>query len=214
MLTVGPQFCSTPGSCAGGHGAGNTHTFTKGNIYFAMVASGGFPPFSVAGGGNLFTLVSQVTTGSTNYLGLYVYAPTTTHTGAFWFEYSPNGSCWDYGKGWEVSGVPNGTNGTVAIRQIVTGSGTSANPSITMAPLNPANAVFAAFVNSSATFSGTPESPFSQLWDEGCSSYPGATYGMTNINGSDNTPSFTAASSTWAGIAVEFRANRLITLIN
>lgn len=210
LLTFGPNYCS---GCTGGHGGGNTQTFTKGKIYIAITASAGFAPASVAAGPNAFTLVSQVTVGS-RYLGLYVYAPLSTHTGAFWFEYSPNGSCYDYGKGYEISGVPSGSNGIVAIKQVVTNSGTSADPSITLSALSSGNAVMAFFINSSGDFTGSPESPFTELWDEGCVTYPISTYGMRNISGSDNTPSFTAASSTWAGIAIELRSGRKVAVIN
>lgn len=211
MITTGPNYC-TPG-CTGGHGSGNTQTFVVGNVYIAITASAGFPPASVSAiGYGAFTLASQMIVGGDKYLGVYTYAPTVTHSAAFWFEYSPNGSCGDYGKGYEISGVPNGTNGGVAIRQIVTNSGTSANPSITMAPLNPANAVMAFFINDATSFSGTPESPFTEIWDVDCASYPYSTYGMQNLNGSDNTPTVTAASSTWAGIAIELRLNRRVSV--
>lgn len=209
MITSGMNYCA---GCVGGHGSGNTQTYVVGRVYIAVVASAGFPPANVAAGGNLFTLASQMIVGGNRYLGVYTYAPLTTHTGAFWFEYSPNGSCGDYQRGYEIAGVPNGTNGAVAIRQIATNSGTSADPSITMAPLNPANAVMAFFINDAGTFTGTPESPFTTLWDEACGVYPFSTYAMQNLNGSDNTPTVTAASSGWAGIAIELRLNRRVSI--
>src|SRR6187549_838013 len=102
LITIGPQYCGPP--CAGGHGAGNTKTFTVGNVYIAIVASAGFPPAAVSAiGYGPFTLVSQVVVGGDRYLGVYTYAPAVTHTAAFWFEFSPNGSCFEYAKGYEVS---------------------------------------------------------------------------------------------------------------
>lgn len=100
----------------------------------------------------------------------------------------------------------SGTNGSGAIIQAVTNnSDATANPNVTMAALTGVrNSVISVFTNDAAAFGGTPESGWTQLTTGDFSN--NNVYVMTRNTTTDNTPTVTAASSDWAGIAIEIKS--------
>jgi hypothetical protein len=117
----------------------------------------------------------------------------------------------------KYTGAQLGGNGLLAIKQTVSGNGTGADPSITMATLaGQRNFVIMWVQNDANPFGGTPESGWSEDLDGGCTQSPTAGwYMMTRANTSDNTPTVTCSSSTWRGVAIELRqSGRRETLIN
>lgn len=100
----------------------------------------------------------------------------------------------------------SGTNGAGAIVQAVTNNAdATANPNVTMAALTGSiNSVISVFANDAAAFGGTPESGWSQLTTGDFSN--NNVYVMTRNTTTDNTPTVTASSSDWAGIAIEIKA--------
>lgn len=97
-----------------------------------------------------------------------------------------------------------GYQGENAFLQVVTQSSTtSANPSITMNTLAPRSSVISCFVGSAA-FSGSVEGGWTEENDASISTPTAGFYTMLREDTTDNTPSFTAASSTWIGVAIEF----------
>jgi len=116
----------------------------------------------------------------------------------------------------EFTGCQTGGNGLNAIRQTITDNNTSADPSLTLATLNNilGNGVLAIFQNDANPFGGTPEGSWTEDLDVGCST-PNGFYAMYREGTTDNTPTVTASSSTWMGVALELRASgRRVTLIN
>jgi hypothetical protein len=110
-----------------------------------------------------------------------------------------------------------GTNGANAIVQSVTDAqNTDANPDITMAAIaNVKNSIVCGFINNQNPFGGAPESSWTEYGEGGYSTPTTGGYTMFRVGTTDNTPTVTAASSNWAGIAIELRAaGRRATVIN
>lgn len=120
---------------------------------------------------------------------------------------------------YSITNVTTGANGANAIRQFVIDSAVSADPSLNLGSVLSNTGVLAFFSGSNNPFSGTAESGWTEVVDAGCATYPGSSYingmyDMRRVGGSDPTPSFTAASSTWMGIALEFIGTRRIIITN
>lgn len=109
---------------------------------------------------------------------------------------------------YEITGVPiTGINGADAIVQAVSNAATGADPSIAMSALTgTSNAVISVFTNSVNPFGGTEESGWSEITDVGYTTPDNGTYEMRRLTTTDNTPTVTAASSDWAGIAIEIKS--------
>jgi hypothetical protein len=109
---------------------------------------------------------------------------------------------------YEITGaVITGTDGSNAIVQSVTSNAdAAANPSITMAAIsNSQNAVIASFCNNvPANFGGAPESGWTEDIDVGHDA--AGYYSMHRLTTTDNTPTVTASSSDWGGIAIEIKS--------
>jgi hypothetical protein len=110
---------------------------------------------------------------------------------------------------YQINGmVTTGTNGSDAIVQAVTNSAdATANPSVTMAAIsNGRNAVVSYFGNDINPFGGTVEAGWTQEFNVGYASPDRGDYSMYRLTTTDNTPTVTAASSDWAGIAIEIKS--------
>lgn len=110
---------------------------------------------------------------------------------------------------YEITGMDaTGTNGSGAIVQAVSNSAdATANPNVTMAAISSgSNAVVSYFANDINPFGGTVEAGWTQDFNTGYASPDRGDYSMYRIGGSDNTPTVTAASSDWAGIAIEIKS--------
>lgn len=102
-----------------------------------------------------------------------------------------------------------GSNGSGAIVQTVKNRGdASADPSVTLAALTGTrNAVFAVFGNLRNGFAGAVEgAPWVEDFDAGFNTPATGAYAEHALATTDNTVVVTAASSDWAGIAVEIKA--------
>lgn len=110
---------------------------------------------------------------------------------------------------YEITGMDaTGTNGSGAVVQAVTNSSdATANPTVAMAAISSgSNAVIAYFANDINPFGGTVESGWTEGFDNGYASPDRGDYSMYRLTTTDNTPTVTAASSDWAGIAIEIKA--------
>lgn len=115
---------------------------------------------------------------------------------------------------YDIAGVPPSIdNGASDISQFVIDSSNSANPTITLAPIHSGSAILSVFINNTNPFSGSPESGWTEIIDGGCTTsgtYTIGYYHMDRTSTSDNTPTVTASSSTWMGIALEFIGTRRV----
>lgn len=197
----------------------SSKTYEAGHVYFifAGTTNSATPAtVSISGGSTSWTLVTSIiSTDGLMRLEVFRYAPASNTTTGLTISYtgSQNGG---FSLGYDITGAQvTGTNGSDAIVQSVTdGASTSANPTITMAAIsNPRNAVICGFINNANPFGGTPESGWTEEEDNGYNTPNTGGYVMYRLITSDNTPTVTAASSTWAGIAIEIRASgrRIIT---
>lgn len=111
----------------------------------------------------------------------------------------------------DCGGALTSNNGADAIRQYKIDSGTLANPSITMAALTSASSVVTFWQRAQDSFTGTPESGWTEHRDNGCTSgsYVNGYYTMYKVNAvGDNTPTVTASNNVpWQGIAIEIVGN-------
>lgn len=105
----------------------------------------------------------------------------------------------------EVTGF---TTSSGVVKQVAYGGATGSDPSITMASLNPNSGVFSAFMSNTNPFGGTPETGWTEHIDGGYDTPTAGTYFMYRGSTTDNTPTVTAASSTWIGLAIEIAANK------
>jgi len=193
-------------------GAVNSQTYTAGMLYICIhmrVDATTPADFSLTGTSSTWTEIANVTgiTTGTDLARLKVwrYAPSSSVTEALSFS----GAALQDGSIvviWEISGVvTTGTNGADGIVQIVTDAqDANANPTITMAALNGnRNTVLAFFGNDANPFGATPETNWTELDESGFSTPTTGGVFISRDNTSDNTPSVTAASSNWLGVAIE-----------
>ena len=213
-ITVGSTISSCPAGCCVLGIDNDVATLTAGHLYLFVVETTGQLPLTFSSGdGNPWDTLIQIGNATRN-ITIYKFMPTTsssndllsikwaTATGALT-------------KSYDITGVPIGNNGDNAIVQVVSSSGSaSANPSITMAAVRNGNAVITFWLNDANPFSGTPESGWTENYDDGCVEVPSGYYSMQKIGGSDNTPTVTSGASTWIGLAIELRGGRRITIAN
>lgn len=168
--------------------------------------SGGTPAtVSLSGTGQTWTEINSLLNGSQR-IQAFRWLSTTTAITSIGVTYTGTQD-----GGWILlyrvrGGVITGTNGADAIVQSVTNSGTSTDPNIAMASMTGRNAVLSIFMNNANPFGGAPESGWTEYEDSGYNTPSTGGYVMYRLQTNDNTPTVTAASSTWTGIAIEIKA--------
>ena len=191
--------------------------YEAGKLYITLIATSASttpPEPTFSGTGQTWTSIGSVTQGNTRITALRFYS-TSVVTSSTVISFNTTITGYGYSR-YAISGMPTtGTNGADAIVQFATNSGTSANPSITLASLSPNAAVIAGFFNNTNPFNGTAESGWTEDYDAG-NTNPNGTYSMHRLTTTDNTPTVTAAASDWAGIAIEIKplATRRVMIIN
>ncbi len=200
------QTTTSDGSAFGYTGT----TFTQGHLYLFVAGTTGTPNAGSITSSTL-TWTSVVSVGdATRRLQVFRCMPSSTVTGEDVSIGSFGGASTGFTKYiYDITGVvTTGTNGSDAIVQAVTNTGAaSADPSITMAAIsNGRNAVATFWFNSLNPFGGTPESGWTEGRDLGYATPDAGDYYMYRYNTTDNTPTVTAASSDWAGIAIELQS--------
>lgn len=184
-----------------------TNNFINGRLYLVFVtttkATTPETP-TMTGTGQTWTEINTVAT-STQRITAFRFYCTSDNTNDATIFVGANQTSYVINR-FEVTGMAiTGTNGADAIVQSVTNSATGANPSITLAAIGSAmNAVISAFSNNVNPFGGTPESGWTEGFDGG-STLPVGGYTMTRTTTTDNTPTVTASSSDWLGIAIEIK---------
>lgn len=196
----------------------NSATLTAGKLYlFIAVTTGTTNNGTVTATSTTWTNVANVG-NSTRRVQVFRCMPSVTVSGeSVQIGSFGGGSSGSASAIWEITGVPTtGINGADAIVQAVTATGTaSANPSLTLAPIsNSHNVVIAVFGNSLNPFGGVPESGWTEDFDSGYDTPTAGSYIMSRLTTTDNTPSVTAASSDWAGIAIELKATATRRIIS
>lgn len=219
-----PTTCCFTGGVASFSGV----TYNVGTLYIMFVGtsnssgSGAAATISLSGTGQtwdeLYASGGIVNGGSLKRIQAFRYAPTSTNSNTVSFSIGGTGN--QDGMWFElivITGADlSGTNGASAITSNAAGSANSADPSLTLTTITAThNAVIAGFINSVNAFTGTPESGWTEIQDNGFSVPDTGDYIMSRINTTDNTPTVTAASGNWAGIAIEIKASgRRIISIN
>lgn len=99
------------------------------------------------------------------------------------------------------------------IKQVVTNSGSTANPTLTLSALNSADSAVVFFsANTTSPYGGTPEAEYTEVIDNGYSTPAWGFYLMYHGGASsDVTPVVTRASDNWSAIAVEIANPTTIT---
>lgn len=182
-------------------------TLTAGKLYLFVTGMTGASGYgTITSSTQTWDVVSQVG-DATRRLAVYRCMPVSTVTLEDISLGSFGGSTGYFTALYEISNVKTtGTNGADAIVQAVSNTGTAtANPSVTMAALTGgSNAVMALFTNSLNPFGGTVEAGWTEDFNSGYATPDNGSYIMHRVLTTDNTPTVTAASSDWAGIAIEF----------
>lgn len=221
VIATTPEFGYSYSSTAAG--LVNSQTYTAGKLYICIIMrvdATAVADFVLAGTSSTWTEIANVTgvTTGTNLarLKVYRYAPASNVTEGL--TISNAGSQDGYvGVLYEITGTINtGTNGADAIVQIVTDAqDANANPTITMAALNPKNSVIAFFGNDVNPFGASPETDWSELSENGFNTPTTGGVFISRHRTTDNTPSVTASASNWVGVAIELNsALRRIIITN
>ncbi len=220
QITINTAFTGyttvTTDASAFGH---SSKTFTAGRLYlFVAMTTGTTNPGTISGTTSS-TWTSVVATGnSTRRIQVFRYLPASTISG----ETVNIGTFGGGSTGYstiiiEITGaVTTGSNGADAILQTGTGGATGTNPSITLGSgATNGNAIISLFFNDANPFGGTEESGWTETNDDGYSTPTAGGYTMTRTNTTDNTPTVTASSSTWIGVAIELKSSgRRSTITN
>lgn len=105
---------------------------------------------------------------------------------------------------YELNGAIRNATPTV---QEISGSGSGANPSITMAAIGSIrNMVVAAFMNDVNPFGGTGEAGWDVRLNHGNTTPDMGSFCEDQVSPTDNTPSVTVAASNWIGLAIEIES--------
>lgn len=196
----------------GGIGSIASHTYEAGKIYivFAGTTNSTTPAtVSLSGGATTWNEIANIVSdGSTMRIQAFRYAPGSNETTTVTVNYtgSQDGG---FVIGYAVTGADvTGTNGSNAIVQSATDAiDANANPTITMTAISSnRNAVVCGFINTLNPFGGTAETDWTETEDNGYNTPTTGGYGMYRLSTTDNTPTVTAASSNWAGIAIEIKS--------
>lgn len=191
-----------------------SHTYDANQLYIAFVFSrdgdAAELPTSVIGTAVSFTQIATVIYNTTvtgfSRLTVYRYMGTVNQTETVTITWPETQTVCGFSVK-KATGIDlSGTNGSGAIVQSATiNSDATSDPSITMSALTGGrNSVLAGFSNDNTSFGGTPESGWTAL-DEGAFSNL-TIYSQYRHLTTDNTPTVTAASSDWAGIAIEIKS--------
>lgn len=198
----------------------NSSTLTAGKLYlFIATTTGTTNNGTITATTTTWTNVANVG-DATRRVQIFRCVPSSTVSGESVQLGTFGGGSTGYSVAiWEITGVPTtGTNGSDAIVQAVTATGTAtANPSITMSGLaNSNSAVIAVFANSLNPFGGTAESGWTEDFDSGYTTPDAGSYYMSRLTTTDNTPTVTASASDWAGVAIELKslAKRRVIIVN
>lgn len=200
-------------SSADGTSYGTNLSIVTGRLYIIVVESNhasatpNIPSLTVANNTN-----TQIATEAFNVIGTernritaFRFVAATTATESVTIGFSGQTQTGIYAVLYGITGaITTGTDGADGIVQSPTDrADATANPSITMSAIgNSANAVIAAFSNDVATtFGGTAEASWTQ--DANAGHDAGGFFAMHRLTTTDNTPTVTASSSDWAGIAIE-----------
>lgn len=195
------------------------HTYTAGRLYIYFAITTGTTNAGTISGNVETTWDAVVSTGdATRRIQIFRCMPTVTTASTEdvnigGFGSTASGSTIGI---WEITGIDqSGTNGSGAITQTTTGGATGIDPTLTLSALMNSNAVIAIFFNDLNPFGGTNESGWAEDFDSGYTTPDAGTYVTSRVNGADNTPMVTAASSTWVGVAIEFKSGfRRIIITN
>ena len=223
QVTLAPtaQFGYTYSTTA--FGVVNSQTYTAGKLYICIIMrvdATAVADFALTGTSSTWTEIANVTaiTTATDLarLKVYRYAPASDVTEGLSIS---NAGSQDGAVGviYEITGTINtGSNGADAIVQIVTDAqDANANPTITMAALNPKNTVVAFFGNDVNPFGATEESGWAKLSENGFTVPTTGGVFISRHRTSDNTPSVTASASNWVGVAIELNSSgRRAVIIN
>ena len=207
QMTITP---SNIGFSSTGVGTIVAPTLTSGRLYILIVgvSNGAGTPATVSltGTGQTWTLIDQIVSTSDRRIAAYRYAPTSTTTSDINFSYTgTQDGAWC--TLFEIVGsVTSGTNGSDAIVQAPTSNTGGPDPTIAMSALLNRASVIIAFTNNVNPFNGTVESGWTEAIDNGYGTPDTGAYAMYRNNTSDNTPTVTASSTDWAGIAIEIKA--------
>ena len=208
------------GFSTSGIGSIGSTTYEAGKLYilFAGTTNSSTPAtVSLSGGATSWTLITSIISNDgLMRIEAFRYAPASNETAVVTITYtgSQNGG---YIQVCEITGVDvSGTNGSNAIVQSVTdGASAGTDPTITLAALNGRSGVITGFINNLNPFGGAAESGYVEQHENGYATPTTGGYYMTRVNAGDNTPTVTASSSNWAGIAIELKAlGRRATIIN
>lgn len=160
---------------------------------------------TMSGTGQTWTQINTITTATSRTTAFRFYCTSSTTS-------STNVSCGADQTSYvlnkfEITGtVSTGTNGADAIVQSATNTGSGVDPSITLSAISSSsNAVISVFTNNTNPFNGSVEAGWTESYDSG-NTLPKGGYAMYRTTTTDNTPTVTAASSDWAGIAIEIKS--------
>jgi len=196
-----------------GIGSTGLGSYAPGNLFIAFCGTtnaGGTPATaSLSGTSQTWTQIdNKLDINGNARVQAFRWAPTTS-AGSGTINVSYTGT---QDGGWimvvKITGADaTGTNGSNGIVQFVNDAqNTDANPDITMAAIaNSKNGVVCAFINNQNPFGGAPESGWTEDFEGGYNTPTTGGYYMFRNSGTDNTPTVTASSSNWAGIAIEIR---------
>lgn len=105
---------------------------------------------------------------------------------------------------YELNGAKRSATPTA---QEVSGSGSGANPSITMAAISSTrNIVVAAFMNDVNPFGGIGEAGWNVRLNHGNTTPDMGSFCEDQVSPTDNTPSVTVGASNWIGLAIEIES--------
>lgn len=191
-----------------------------GRFYIVIVESNSAsaePNLTLTIGGNSPTLLTSAafnTTGTArNKIWAYYFLAATTAANSMSLTFSTTVTGFR-AVTYDIEGSKTtGTNGIDAITQYTTGSvDAGTNPSLTLSPLHGQSLVVTGFANDSSPFGATCETGWTCGANTGHDG--GGFFYMYRINGGDMTPTVTAASSNWGGIAIEIGGLRRIVNVN
>ena len=189
-----------------------SHSYTSGRMYvLTVMLTGATTEGEVTASSQTWTVAGSTGDATRRIVTLTTVATSTvTETLTYGnFGSTATGFCMTV---FEVTGFSSSVG---AVRQVHYGGATGANPTINMGSLDANSAVFTAWMSGTNPFGGTPEAGWTEHTDGGYTVPDAGVYFMYRNTTSDNTPTVTAASSTWIGLGIEIAANRRrISIIN
>jgi len=194
-------------------------SFVTGRLYiwFVGVSNAGGSPATITltGTGQTWTQVATTLNNSTNRrIYAFRFAPGSNNTNQTDFNITGVQDGMFHFLVEVTNVITTGTNGADGVVQSTTSSANGADPSLTLSALGGRNSVISSFINERNPFTGTPESGWTES-DGGYATPDTGGYLMYRVNTTDNTPTVTATSSNWGGIAIEVRTSgRRAVIVN